>query len=222
MQFSSLARLLATVIGVVEITNVVIASVVFASKCPDGIIIGSDGLIGTGIFVSSRSSKKIARLNRNSVVACAGGETDFFRLCEDLEGQCSAHALFSQCEMGTKSIARLARALIYSKYHHAHIIIAGCEDFVSDDNMNDWSIHEILPGGSHLDVLDRTVAGSGSSLASSYLMDLASTAAISLEESIEIAKKVLNMVISFDHKSGGSVQLYRFTRVQGLARLSPA
>ena len=71
-------------------------------------------------------------------------------------------------------MARYARRLVTQKYRKAHVVIAGTDyqssgkkdgngQIITSDGCQ-YSIHEIVPGGSHVQHGDFVVAGSGADL----------------------------------------------------------
>jgi 20S proteasome alpha/beta subunit len=118
--------------------------IILAIKCVDGIVIGTDSLSSSGSIVRNRNSKKAFLLTPHTMICCADGEKDFYLLYEDLSDEKIKFELFNNEIMSTKAIVHYARQLIYSKYPKAHVIIAGSEFEMEDEN---FVLCEILPLG---------------------------------------------------------------------------
>ena len=163
------------------------SSTIVISKCNDGIVIGADSLsVGSGSLVNSRVACHVHRLvGADTIVCCAsssGGLSDFTHLLTELQRyvRSTRQNDVTNSVIGTKrtnyistsALTRYARRLITHKYRKAHVVIAGA-DYLSTGKKDDnggkidgcqYSIHEIIPGGSHVQHKDFVVAGSGSDL----------------------------------------------------------
>lgn len=147
-------------------------------------MIGADSLsVGSGSLVNSRVACHVHQLVGADMIICcaspsAGGLSDFTHLFTELQRyvRSSMQNDITNSVMGTKksnyisasAMARYTRRLVTHKYRKAHVVIAGADYLLSggkkyDDGIQ-YSIHEIVPGGSHIQHEDFVVAGSGSDL----------------------------------------------------------
>ena len=166
------------------------SSTIVISKCSDGIVIGADSLsVGSGSLVNSRVACHVHRLvGADTIVCCAspsGGLSDFTHLLTELQRvvRSTIQTDITNSVMGTKrtnyistsAMARYARRIVTHKYRKAHVVIAGADYFSSSGKKDDgcqYSIHEIVPGGSHIQHEDFVVAGTGSDLVFALLQQL--------------------------------------------------
>lgn len=143
------------------------STTVLAVRCADGIIIGSDSMDSSGIFIGNRFSQKIFRVSPLTVVCCASFGSDFSQLCADLRATARRAIAIDGCGLGTRALAHYARQLIHDRYPESHIVLAGCEYIshyrdsfgVNSEVEPDYNIFEILSGGS---LVEQRVAVAGS------------------------------------------------------------
>eukprot|EP01038_Epipyxis_sp_PR26KG_P010294 gene10294-13839_t len=217
--------------------GILLCTILVAVKCNDGIILSADSLSSPGGMIESRFAKRVFLLSKRTALCIVGGFENVYQLYEELKFKVDSHELIMQEELGTEAIAHYARILIYKKYQSAHVIIAGCEynnmkclqlhhqtqDFIPNNSHvldkisktieNDhYSLHEILPGGTHLKQ-NVVTAGTGSVMVACLLEDMISSQKntdinVSSKPLINRISEIMNMAMKIDHKSGGFCQMW--------------
>lgn len=192
---------------------------VLAAKCSggNGIVIGTDSLDAHGGTVENRFSEKVVRINPLTLVCMAASNSDVRSLCNELRRICLMHKADCDEVLGVDSLARAARQLVHASFPAAHVLIVGCSSSAKLD------IHEILPGGSHIEDQDVAVAGSGSAMVVTLIQELWESARrsdqpLSKSDATLISdspaataariKKAMQAVIRSDAGSGGKVALW--------------
>lgn len=196
----------------------VIGSIVFAVRCQDGVALGCDSYTVDkgGNYVTVRNNlQKIIGLTPFTVICSASSGDDdieFSDLCDDITKEIKYQELLTSSNnlIGAKSIAKYARRLMNEKHRRAHVILAGKER--SD---NEFSIYEILPGGSLIEE-DYAICGA----AANYILPLVrilfdigndnklKTVSSLSDDTIQKVYKVLKQAKEVEHTTGGMLQLW--------------
>ena len=150
-------------------------------------------------------------------------------------------------KMSASALARYARRLVTKKYRKAHIIIAGADFNDATDagaggasasmplargSPCQYSIHEIVDGGSHIVHADFVVAGTGSDLVHALLANLLDScsssgsgssdggkAEISPDLCARTVKQALKSAATVDPRTGAALRLWLFAAGKGLKRI---
>lgn len=212
--------LLATTVGLV------FGNTIIGLKCIDGIVIGCDHFpssytSGQGHFIQTTNSKSIFQLSQNVMVGCLSGLKEFQKLYDDLRkfvlDSYSSEAEVSsteapQCDI--ECLRRYARHLIYQKYTNVHLMIAGYSTAQSGDCKGDneddveYSLSEILPGGTCIPSVDYIIGGSGGSMLTAALDNFCCDgktpgSSRTVKQGVKLVNDLLRTASSIDHYSGG-------------------
>jgi 20S proteasome alpha/beta subunit len=174
-------------------------------------------------------------IDKGTAICCAGGLNDFYGLYNELRDEIRKYSGFSKRALSVRSIAHVARRLIYSKYGSAHVIIAGvgADDIQDKDGDNDddeddedmegggeFFLCEILPGGTKV-CEDIVLAGSGAPLVAPLVNGLFSSQPMQHQEvqqrltvadSTERIRRALDAAKRLDSKSGGESAFWTLQR----------
>lgn len=198
------------------------ASVITALKYEGGIIIGSDSIsIKHGSMVSNRNVKNVFLISDGIALCDVSGGDDFESLCTHLTKVLLSQIYNSHRPLTCTSVAKFARILIHSQYRGAHVLVLGCDESFNIKMSHDYSIHEILPGGSLMNHDEAVVVGHGSSsvrgLLESMLEELhnAEKARLSppapAQARIDVTRRVLRSAMSHDARCGGRARVWVLT-----------
>jgi 20S proteasome alpha/beta subunit len=216
--------------------TVINSSIVVASRCLDGMIIGCDSLSPSGsYYISNRVSNKIFQINPHVILCDVSGDADVKILRDELEKINRQHFLLDGNHLTIRQMSSISRLIINQKLRSAHILLIGLgdrqkEEFQSiEDSPNErnisleYELHEILPQGTRIVHRHNVVAGEGSNSVIPLMSVLFNDDSNSIqneasnnEKNEQIIIKHVNLILKSaaetSLKTGGKRQLFKFSK----------
>ena len=162
--------------------------------CKDGIVIAADNrqtyASGGGVSYIAGTAEKVMFLNDRVLVTTAGGASDSRRVIKLAQAELRLKELKSRAKVNTREIASLISNMLFQNIRQpsmipsiAHFLIAGYDD-------DGVSLYDASPDG-YLQKIE-TYQATGVPFESLGIFDVEYNPKMSLEEAVQLAKKVFN------------------------------
>lgn len=167
-------------------------------------MLGADGRVSTGRYISNRASNKIAPITDNTFLLRSGSAAH----CEAISNHVSHYASQMECELGQEPTVKSVATLVRQMNYHNKQLIGAC--IVA--GWDKWAGGQVFgcPIGGTISQQPWTTDGSGSTYIWGYL-DATYKEGCTRAEAEELVKEALALAMSSDGSSGGIIRLITCT-----------
>jgi proteasome beta subunit len=172
-----------------------------ALKVKDGVVMATDNRATMGLFVASKTAKKLHRIQDYMYLTIAGGVADAQYLIDVLRAETEIYNLRNEKKMGVKQAGKLLQNILYNNkgYFEVGLMLGG---------VTSWEgpvLFDLEGYGSSLEE-DYASVGSGSVFALGIL-ETEWKPDLSLEDGMNLAVKAVRSAIIRDIASGNGIDV---------------
>ncbi len=172
-------------------------------KCKDAIILAADRRATAGNLIVDKRVEKVVPVTTNIAVTTSGSVSDLQLLLKYLKAELRLRKIRLGRESTVKEAGHLLSAWVYSILRSqmgvCHFVLGGYD--------KEPRLYDIYPDGSLTECDDFVASGSGSIVAYGLLEDQYKKG-MSLDETIQLAVKAVNVALQRDSASGNGLTLY--------------
>lgn len=178
---------------------------IMAIPAKDGVILGADTRVTSGVYIRSRSSDKIVALTEHIFCARSGSAADTMVLSDYVRYYLSQLTMEMGRPVRVKTAAHLMAKIFYSNKYHLSVsmIVAGW------DPVDGPTVYNIFQGGTVVQT-PYAIGGSGSG----YIYGMADHEFrndMTKEEAETMTKKFISHAMARDGSSGGCIRTVTIT-----------
>lgn len=167
--------------------------------CKDGVILAAEKRVTYGVFIASKSGKKVFKINDQIGAACAGLVSDMQVLVRDVEANANLFSMDVGRKISVRAAAKLMSNILFNRRMMPLItqtIVGGLDD----EGPSIWVLDvlgSVLPD-------DYAVVGSGTEIAIAVIEE-GYKKNISIDEAKELVTRAIKSAISRDAMSGDGI-----------------
>lgn len=175
-------------------------------RVTDGVILAAEKRVSYGLYLMSKSGKKVYKILDRMGLASAGLMADMQTLARILEAEMRAYELDAEISPSVWTAAKLLSYILYERRlfpYYAEIVVGGIDE-------NGSHLYSLDPIGAIIED-DYVALGSGTQLAISIIEDNYSSS-LSVDDAESLAVKAVEAAMKRDAASGDGIDILTITK----------